>query len=226
MTTPLVSLEDVKAHLPIRTGVTDYDARLSLLILTATSQIEDATEREFHEATRTQDFGTPQTASYDYDFGGTANESGLVQVARPANFTLKTVNIDPNTLSVYYDPSRAFGADTLVDPANYVLDAAKGFLSVRIPMTRTVAGLRVVHTGGYAAAGSPSSLSASIPVDLKMACIAQTLFLWARVDPMNIGRMAEKKEGEGANSFTSRGGLTPEAAALLVRYRAMRMSRD
>jgi hypothetical protein len=223
---PLVSLDDVKVHLPIRANVTEYDSRLSMLILTATRQIETAVEREFHAAAREEIFGTPDTVSYGYDFAGTTNESGILQRSRPARYALKTLNITPATLEVFYDASGEFAADTKVDAKNIVLDKEKGHLTVTFPMRRTVAGLKVVYTGGYESAGSPASLSASIPIDVKMACISQVLFLHTRMDAMNVGRTSEKKEGEGANMFSVSGGLTPEASALLGRYRAMRMSLD
>ena len=226
MTTPLITIDDIKAHLPIRVGNTNYDDRLNLLIETATDQIQTATEREFESASRTEDFDTPITGNYVYDFYGTTNEHGLVQLARPAHYTLRALNIDANTLQVFYDPTREFPATSEVDAANLVLDAAKGFLSVRVPMVRTVGGLRVTYTGGYASGGDPVSLRDSIPADLKLACITQVLYMWSRLDPTNVGRMSEKKEGEGANMFNTTGGLTPEAQALLVSYRAMRMSRD
>lgn len=225
MTAPLISLDDLKAHLPIRAGFTEYDARLSMLILTATKQIETATEREFERTARSQVFGTPSTITYGYDFAGTTNESGLLERARPARYTLQTINIDPNSLSVFYDPSGAFTADTQIDASNLSLDTTKGLLSVRAGMNRTVDGLRVDYTGGYVA-GADGTLSASIPIDLKMACVSQALFLHTRMDAMNVGRDSEKKEGEGANRFNVRGGLTPEASSLLVRYRALRVSLD
>lgn len=224
MTTPLISLDDVKVHLPIRAGVTEFDSRLTQLILTASHQIETATEREFAEAARVEIRGTPNTISYGYDFAGTTNDSGLLQRSRPARYSLETVNIDVNTVEVYYDPSGVFGADTLVDSQYVHVDSAKGHITVRHPMARTIDGLKIAYTGGYAVADG--TLSDSIPGDLKMAAISQTLFLHTRLNAMNVGRMAEKKEGEGANTFSVPGGLTPEAQALLVRYRPIRMSLD
>lgn len=225
MTVPLISLDDLKAHLPIRAGVTEFDTRLTLLILTATKQIETATDREFDRVARSQTFGTPSTITYGYDFAGTTNETGLLERARPARYTLQTINIDPATLSVYYDPSGVFPESSKLDPTQLSLDTTKGLLTVRASMHRTVDGLRVDYTGGFATGGD-GTLSDAIPIDLKMACVSQSLFLHTRMDAMNVGRESEKKEGEGANRFNVRGGLTPEASSLLVRYRALRVSLD
>lgn len=222
---PLVSLADVTAHLPVRSGDSSYDDRINLLIATATQQIEAATNRRFASQAHTQFFRTHSTAESRYDFYGTGNESGAYTFAREKRYVLRgfPVTVTEQTpFRVFYDPCRVYGDDTEVDPADYVLDADTGVLALRLATTEGTNFLKVTYTAGYAAddPDTPTYL-VDVPVDLKLACITQTLHLFTRTTTDNIGvDLADRSSKTTVEArFTSRGGLTPEAAALVSRYR-------
>ena len=69
---------------------------------------------------------------------------------------------------------------------------------------------------------SNQNLSASIPEDLKQACIVQAVFLFKKLDSENVGSGKDKKKGSPALDFLRTGGLTPEAASFLTRFYRLR----
>ncbi len=68
---------------------------------------------------------------------------------------------------------------------------------------------------------SNQNLSASAPTDLKQAAIVQAMFLFKKFDAENVGSRRDKKQGGAALLFPSIGGLTPEAASLVTRYKKL-----
>lgn len=221
MTVPILALEDAYAHLPIRAGNTEYDDRLTLLILTASTQIEHAIDRELDRKERTQLFKVPTTSNQTFDFSNTSNETGLRTTVRSVRFTLNTIDVDPNSVTVYYDPSGAFAADTEIDSKHWSLNAEMGLLTVRYPMVESMDALKVVHTGGYAEGGDPLTLTDSVPADIKLAAVSQLVFLFTRSFVDNVGKADDTRQGSnGGQRFAVLGGLVPEASALVSRYRA------
>lgn len=88
-------------------------------------------------------------------------------------------------------------------------------------MAENPRGLKVVYTAGYEA-GDDGSLDATAPADLRMACITQTIALYNRLAPDNVGMNSDRGQNNKNatfRQFSSTGGLTPEAAAMVVGYR-------
>ena len=76
----------------------------------------------------------------------------------------------------------------------------------------------MVYEAGYEATNN--SLQENAPADLKQACILQTMFLWNRSQPGNVGVADDRAQGATATSpFRSQHGIAPEAAALVAKYR-------
>lgn len=224
ITTPLVSLADVMAHLPVRSGNASYDERIQLLIDTATQQIEAATRRSFTRQQHSEYFRTLSNSDSRYDLFGVDNEYGTYTYAREIRYVLRGIPISTaveTPFTVYYDPSRVFGADTAVDPASYSLRTESSQLFVRMPMAEGPDFLKVVYTAGYADDGETVPTLVGVPADLRLACIAQVTHLFTRMTTDNIGVDVADRSSKSAMEarFMTRGGLTPEAAALVSRYR-------
>ncbi len=242
-TSPLVTLDEVKCHLPIRKGNVDFDDRLRSLILLATTQIEQATKRNFTEQeffaafsarsnTRRvldligDDRATMQALSDDFHTGGTS------QVTRTTTLTLPSFPVDEGqTFEVIYDPFGAFSGNqtfVVINATSYTLDADKGILYLRFPTVRGRRRLRVQFTGGFPATGDTGfETLVAAPDDLKLACTFQTIYLFKKMDRENLGSKENKKAGgtnvrfQGASGFMKGSGLTPEASSLLTVYKAL-----
>jgi hypothetical protein len=217
---PLITVEDAAALLPIRAGNTSQDAKLNLLILSASALIEQAISRELEKKERVEFFRSANTYRQYYDFSGTENTGGTYVDPRPARYVLKAFNIDLTApFVVRYDPTRVFGDDTIVDPAYYSLNAADGLLMMRFAMYEAQDALKITYTGGYAA-NSEGNLSATIPSEIKMACLAQVLHMFGKFTADNIGKTADTTEGRtGGNNYSTKMGLVPEALSLIARYK-------
>lgn len=68
---------------------------------------------------------------------------------------------------------------------------------------------------------SPDYFLKNPPENLKQAFIFQSLFLWKKLDPDNVGARSDRKEGQDATDFLKAAGLTPEAASLLRDYKRL-----
>jgi hypothetical protein len=235
MTTPLVTIDEVKALMAMRADIEmpAVDARLESLILLATGQLETALNVEFTYGPRTQYFNSAKSARYTYDFGGGMNEYGTVGnpiaqtvllLAPPIDTSEAANDLQPFTVS--YDPSGEWGPATVVPPSGYRLDAQRGRLTLRIMAHAHEQAIQVQFVGGYQVDPDTTTLTNSAPADLKMACIIQTIHLFTRLQPDNIGHGQEMESGKvGTSAFLTRGGITPEAAAMLWRYKRMNMGR-
>lgn len=220
ITKPIVSVEDVRSHLPVRAGDESFDTRLRNLIAVATSQIETATGRRFTRQVFTQIFPTIETGRYTYDFGNPTNEDGLLSSPRAVRYNL--TGMDPATSpapTVHYDPSGVFGADTVVDPSRYHI-SRNGVLTLRIATREHPAALRVVYTAGYPIDTTTDTLRIDSPAVLQLACTLQTVAMFNRFNADNIGIDIDRGKGGAETArYVTRNGLTPEAAALVAPYR-------
>lgn len=218
---PLVAIEDVREHLPVRSGNDAFDRRIAMLTAVATSQIETLTRRAFTRQAHTEILNSISTASLTYDFYSPTNEDGVAITAREVRYNLKGFPIDlSQPVALFYDPKRVFGQDTLVDPLSYAIDAERGTLTLRIPTRDYTASLKLTYTAGYLVDTETDSLTEAAPADLKLACITQVIHLFNRLQSDNIGVDNERGAGTVASAkFLTRGGLTPEAAAMVAHYR-------
>lgn len=229
MTTPLVTLDEVRAYMAIRSDVSmpDVDLRLSNLTMLATRQLEQALDCEFDYKQRTEYFSTSKSSRYKYDFGASTgiNEWGVRAAPMTQSFWLKGWPVDLNQpFSVWYDPHRQFDDTTLVDPncGGYILDDVRGKLDLTIMAHPHQRAVQVQYYGGYAIDTATGTLTTSAPIELKTACIIQTVFLFTRVQPDNIGMTQDRGGGKvGQGTFSTRGGITPEAANMLWGYKRL-----
>jgi hypothetical protein len=226
MSAPIVTAEEVRAFLPIRPGNTSFDAKINLLINVASGQIENVINRELDRRERIQYFRTADTTRLMYDFGNSENDSGMYSSPRRVRYTLLAFNIDmTQPFKVHFDPYRQFGDDTLIPSDQYSVDTVNGFLSLQTSLYESMDGLRVTYTGGFAT-GSEGDMSASIPSDIKMACLSQVLYLFNRSTADNAGKDSDTSQGRnryagvGGGKWSVVGGVVPEAASLIARYKS------
>jgi hypothetical protein len=93
-------------------------------------------------------------------------------------------------------------------------------LIVRAETDQHVEALRVVYEAGYEI--SDGTLSESLPADLKLACIVQTMHLFNRLQPDNIGVDVSRGEGQNATArWTTKMGLSPEVMGMVRHYKAL-----
>lgn len=218
ITKPLVSLADVMSNLPVRSGNATYDARITDLILVASSQIEAAVRRSFTEQEHTQYFRTVNTRSMRYDFGGATNESGLYEHARAVRYPLIGYPFQTSpAIQVFYDPYRVFDGNTLVESNRYVV-RGDGTLILRMPTVEGEDFLKVVYTAGFTV--GTDDVLVGVPADIRIACITQVMHLFSRLTPDNIGVDSERGSKSVAPAkLTKLGGLVPEAANMVMKYR-------
>lgn len=223
MTTPLISLADVKSLLPIRAGNTQFDAQLTALILVATRQIEHFCRREFAKSVRTE-YRTPRnTEVYGYDLHG-QSETGVSAGVADQLMLLQASPVDTEAeFKVYYDPARVFGEDTLVPAENIFLDAQPTTATIhfRWPTRAVRNSVKLVYTAGFLSADG--SLSASLPLDIKQAAIFQTVYMFNRSLPDDMGSSTRTEDGQTIE--VERDAIVREAAALLAPYRKLLIGR-
>lgn len=214
----LVTLDDIKEHLPIRTAVTEYDATLTKLALVATRQIERACRRHFTK----QQFVELHTARHAFhnvlDLQG-GSESGMVTRIREQTLILKAKPIDlDETFEIRYDPNadRAFDSQfDVIEEDDYSVDPDTGVVILTVKTYHVRDGIQVTYTAGYAE-GVSGTLSENAPDDLKLAAAVQTIWLWKRVLPDNIGGVDKDSQGQG-QPFRSHV-LAPVVPGLLTPY--------
>lgn len=231
MTATIVGLADIKSSMPVAAGNTDYDVRLTSLLQAATLDIQGHINRVLTRQAMVQCFNTIASVSYNYDLYGSGNETGLLSSAREQRFVLMAYPVDlGQAMVVNYDPSRIFTDPTLaVDPSLYAIDPVAGTLRLWSGTTRHTGALQVSYTGGYAVDGN--NVLVGVDPRLALACITQTVFLYNRLSPDNIGMDADRSRGMAnranmVQKFTSKSGLTPEAASFLGWMKPIAMGRD
>lgn len=225
---PMVGLEAVKGLLPVRSGNSDFDERINLCIRAATGLIERALERKLTGGAYVDTFRSINSTSPTYDFLNPTNASGVGYDMRRQRLALTAAVADPAMpFEVRYDLTRRFGADSVVDPNSYVVEYAHGVVWLEVQTREGLNSVRIAYAGGFAPNAAGTQLDeASLPADLHLACITQAVHLFTRSTPDNIGVEADRGQGKvAAGRFTSRGGLCPEAMALIVPYAQPRLGR-
>lgn len=225
--TAFVRVSEVKAALGVRSGVAQFDDRLKSLVRTATAQIETAVSRRFTRQQFNEYFRTSRTDRLFYDLYSPTNEDGVRRDPRRQRYNLTgfpVVENDPLLpATVWYDPNRAWTDDRIVQPASYILDATRGTLDVQIASIEHPAALRVRYTAGYVVdtvTDPDEPVLTGLPEELKVACVTQTIFLFNKLGPSNVGVTTDRGQGSaGEASFSRQGGIAPEAAALIAAYK-------
>lgn len=221
---PLATLAEVKALLRVREGTTEHDQRIQLLLNTASSQITTALRRQLAGGQYVDLFRTVGSGRARYDWRGSTNESGQVYDVRRQRFVLTALTVDPaQPFEVRYDPRGVFGDDTVVNPELYTLEPEDGVLWLEAITQDALAALRVTYAGGWPE-DDAGTLSVALGADmrfapLRLACITQTVHLFSRLVPDNIGVDADRGAGTvPTGRFTTRGGLCSEAQALVAPF--------
>jgi hypothetical protein len=228
---PLISLSEAKSACGLDPVNTAQDEEIAFLSAVATEQIEAATRRLFTAQTHRERFSTRRRGAMHYDIGGYSSD-GLTFRARHQHYSLKGIDIQPETLVVRYDPLHLFGENTTITEGIGWSLLPTGALLLAAATEATPAGLRVEYTAGWAVSEGDGTLSTSAPADLRLACRLQVAFLRVRSRSDNVGMRSERgvsigKENGGGSSamFASSGGIAPEALSLLSKYRHLSAGR-
>ena len=236
---PFCTLDDVKALLPVRAGVTTFDAKIQSLMLVSSIMIETYCRREFDYQTMVETFDTKLTVQREPDFGSSRiPATGFMYVGRPQKIYLSACPIDlTQPVVVKFDPYYGFGDDTILNGVpgangmsvpDYQVEAGRKNKTPKIILMRglpkAVRALQVTYTAGY----KPDNTNTSVVVDadIRMACALQVLYLWTRNNPDNIGINQDRTLGSPGNKgfhagtadFEKNSGLCSEAAVLLKDY--------
>lgn len=187
----LLTLADLKSRLGIAN--TADDTRLTALITQVGARFAKFCDRDFERAT------------------------AAVEYHDPLRF-LVLRHFPAETLALYYDTSRVFGATTLLTvDEHYIFNAANGhvYLSIdtcqRIPLT-----IKAIVTGGYVPAGTtPGTGQTAIPEDIARAVLQQCEFEWK--NHSEFGRQSISLQGQSVS--VAEYNLLPEVKATLNSYR-------
>ncbi len=213
-TAALVSLEDIKQFIEVRDDSAAFDRKLLTLARTATRQLERFTRSEFVKQERTE----------YYDARTLIKNNGQIV---PTLLRLKARPVDfAETFTIHHDPDRVFPAASALASDGWFYDASKHRLTITAPLTASPQSIKVVYTGGYEvvdpgegdteddSGDTDANMSAAAPEALKMACIAQVLFLWEKLARQNIGTVA----ADGGQEFETGFILAPEAMDLAAGF--------
>lgn len=212
--TNLVSVDDVKALLPIRQSNSSYDAKIKGLIATATQEIETTCRQSFAKAVRTEFHTSRLNHRSQYDFGGWSETATRVAVEEQA-ILLRASPLDVSAgVKVWYDPSRRFGDTDLLGEGDFFLDPDPTLsrVLIAIPTIHREYAFKIEYTAGYAEANG--SLSAALDEHaptLKKACIDTVVYLF--------NQTSDSADAEKSSQFTNSRVIPPNAMTLLSPYR-------
>ena len=224
---PIVTLAEVKDFLDIRDNITKLDTRLTGLIDVATKQIEKVTGRHYTRQTFTEYFASRDNSKVDYNLNSppgysSIGETGLIRQWTPTKLYLKGYSLDRDApIRVWYDPyDFAYGDDREITlNQGFRVDLDEDVILIDMPTIYRVDAIKVEYTAGYAAGGTPPTLSEAADSVLKMAALVQTQYLNVKLRNDNIGMGTERtvsaKDKVISTDFLSTQNLTPEAASML-----------
>lgn len=237
---PFCQMSDVKQWLPVRDGVSTYDAKIMSLMLIASKQIESYCRRDFtYQSNFVEAFDTKQTIHRVPDFASSCiPATGFMYVGRPQSLYLTLTPIDmTQPIIVNFDPYFVFGTQTILNGVpgangicipDYQIEPGKANKWPKVILMRglpkTNRALQVTYSGGYQP--DPANTYLMVDSDITMATALQTLFLWTRNNPDNIGISQDRTMGSPGNKgfhagtadFEKNSGVCNEAAVLLKDY--------
>ena len=139
----LVTLTQMKEHLNIPTGVTDYDAKVQGYITEVSKAIETYCDRSFESLSRTE--------TYNY-YG----ENSILLGQYPVT----------SITGVFFDTQRVFDAESEIDSGDYYLMPEEGLIGfIQRPRDYGRQILRVTYDSGYAAVPSDVQLACKLWVE-------------------------------------------------------------
>ncbi len=216
MTIPFITLAEAKEALRTPTQNTN-DAKITALIVEASSVIEQYCRREFDKKERTEFFNTKNTMDVRADLYGQSS-TGYVGVGSYQTYSLRVQNIDEAApFSVYLDYSRVHGESTKLAASDYIIDHANGTLKLFGRTFEAMNAVKVVYTAGYAKSAAPETLSESLPATLKLACKVQLCFLWDRFQSQSFG--VHQQIEEKGRMYSNKGLIPPEVMEMCNPFR-------
>ena len=222
-TVPLITLLEFKRYLSIRDSITDYDDQIAEITAQSTKQLEQFTNQKFEKSARIEYFPARDNNKPVLDLIGMNRDGYYSQVTHQV-LLLKSKPVNQGASFVLkYEPNRKWDDVAAADSESYYVDAEAGKVVILFATSKTPRGFQVSYTGGYASAGSPTTLSASAPEDLKLACLAQSYFLFDKLNTQSFGVMSAK--GEDGKMYRKQDGiLCQEALKLAQPYRRIGLS--
>jgi hypothetical protein len=220
--TRLIAIEDVKPLLPIRSGNSSYDAQIDGFILAVSRMIETECRTTFKRGVR-EEFHTART-TYARSFNLYGDGEAYTLGANEQIIPLRAAPVDPlSPITIWYDPYRQFGEDTLIEERSYTLDEELSRIFLRYPTNHNRAALKVRYTAGYAEAdGSLSEALKEQAPDLFQAAVQGVMHMWN-------GAHAESVDAEAKSSGTKQqgsAGLPKQTLHLLAPYRRVLTGRS
>lgn len=216
--TPFITLDEVKTYIDIQDGNISFDDKLTDLIAVSSQLISVYCRRDFKKQEYTEYFGTRFNQSCPYDLtGDPSNDSGLLKEYTLQRFKLKAFPVDlAQDFKVYYDTSREWlSSSLLIKDTDYYVDTETNAVVLLIGTVESPRSIKIVYTAGYTEASG--TLSASLPEELKLACVAQTMFLFDKIETSSIG-VSNQSDDEG-QPYVGPQLLVREAQELSKSYR-------
>jgi len=191
----LVELAPMKTYLNIPALEISQDALIEGFINEISSLIENYCNRSFREQTHTERY----------------NGVGVTELLLnhwPVN----------SITSIYVDSNRAFGASTLIDPANYEIfsdEKGEGYIVERFDAVfpRGRKNIKITYVSGY-------ENFADVPADLQLACKISVAFYYEQQQQKN---WTFSNKSKGDENITLIQGLPESASLILDNYKRVEM---
>lgn len=186
----LCELNEIKQYLEGMTNVDKYDFILSSIISWVSKRFETYCNRVWDNN---------EAADITEYFSGEDKTTFVVVRRIPI----------ASVTSLYDDTERLYAAASLIAAADYTFIAEQGIVQLDgSNFSKGINNIKVVYKGGYTVA--------TIPGDLKLACVMQTAFTFKRRDQIGLSSLS----GQGGSvSVYQPMELLPEVRAILNGYR-------
>lgn len=167
----LVSLAEAKVHLGIGPGIVDFDARIEMIINSASAMIENYTKRKL------------TTQSYTQYFDGSGANKVLLHQWPVTELT-----------AVYVDGDSKFDANSLIQAEDYALEDEIMVIYHDRTFPRGYRNIRVDYTAGLGTVADDN-----IPYDLRWACMELVAWFYNSSSNQRIGILSKGKQGESVS---------------------------
>lgn len=212
---------ELKEIIGVEDSYTQDDARIDGVIATATATLEHLLGRSLTKQSYVEYINSKNNRRRFVDIFG-YSDSGVAHDVIEVKYYLKNYPVDTNGFEVHYQPNMLVDGSTQLDPSEYVLDAENGILIINKPTITYNRAIKVVYTAGYEATtvGTETSLSSSLPADLKQAVIFQACHLYDKQKMSNINVRESRSQGSTNSSrFVNIHAIAPEAMSIIVMYK-------
>jgi uncharacterized phiE125 gp8 family phage protein len=191
----LVELDSLKGYVKVPLAETSLDELLRDFINEASSLIENYCNRKFRQLTYTQ-----------YLNGARTTELLLGQ------WPVSAIN------NLYIDNLRVFGADTLIDPAEYTIGVDEKDEGILVELYEQVfpqgrKNVKIEYVAGYNA-------FSDVPADLQLACKRTAAYYFEQQQNEDF---TETNKSKGDENVTLIDGLPKSAALILENYVRLEM---